>query len=123
MLENGSILAGTADGILFLLDGNFNWTRSYGRLYASGSLREFISAGNGRVFGIYGDEKDAGHVFRFSEQEGLVDLGRARVIRENAEQLNLDTEWANIHYIGVLAYWAADDRRAGSFLIFKERFR
>jgi hypothetical protein len=109
-LENGNILAGTADGILFLLDEYFNWTRSYGRLYASGSLREFIYAGDGRVFGVYGDEKDVGHVFRFSEQEGLVDLGRARVIRENAEQLHLDTEWANIHYIGALAYWAADDR-------------
>lgn len=109
-LENGSILAGTADGILFLLDERFNWTRSYGRLYSSGSLREFIYAGQGRVLGVYGDEKDVGHVFRFSEQEGLADLGRARVIRENAEQLHLDTEWANIHVIGALAYWAADDR-------------
>ncbi|GBG08442.1 hypothetical protein PAT3040_03024 [Paenibacillus agaridevorans] len=109
-LENGNILAGTADGILFLLDERFNWTRSYGRLYSSGSLREFIYAGQGQVLGVYGDEKDVGHVFRFSEQEGLADLGRARVIRENAEQLHLDTEWANIHVIGALAYWAADDR-------------
>lgn len=104
MLPDGTVVAGTADGMLFTLSSDLTRATAYGRLYSSGSLRKIIRTGGNHVIGVYGDVQDAGHVFRFSRESGFVDLGRPRVIKDNDELRGFDTEWANIHYISCLAW-------------------
>ncbi|MBO9609489.1 MAG: PQQ-like beta-propeller repeat protein [Paenibacillaceae bacterium] len=111
VLEDGTIVAGTGDGMLFSMPPDGSRTVAYGRLYASGPLRGFIRLGDDTVAGIYGGVSDAGHVFRFSPASGLTDLGRPRVVKDNAELADADTEWASIHYLSCLAY-----DRAGEWL-------
>lgn len=65
--------------------------------------------GDDAVLGIYGGARDAGHVFHFSPSDGFVDLGRPRLIKDNADQRHLGSEFANIHYISCLAYAQDDD--------------
>lgn len=108
-LADGTIVAGTKDGMLFALSADLQRVTSYGRLYASGSLRGFIALSATEAAGIYGDARDAGHVFYFSLAHGLVDLGRPRVTKDNDDQRQLDTEWASIHHLSCLAYEAASD--------------
>ncbi|MCU6711588.1 hypothetical protein M6D81_23095 [Paenibacillus sp. J5C_2022] len=102
-LNDGTIVAGTLDGMLFTLASDLKRATRYGRLYSSGELRGFIARGGDEVFGIYGGERDAGHVFYFSIERGFVDLGRPRVVKDNAELSGMDTEWASIHYISSIA--------------------
>ncbi|MFK7695048.1 hypothetical protein [Paenibacillus sp. HJGM_3] len=109
VLSNGTVLAGTEDGLLFRLSADLRLTTSYGRLYSSGQLRHFIRRGEREVLGIYGGIHDAGHVFHYSEATGFVDLGRPRVVKDNPELRDMDTEWANIHYISCLSYSQQED--------------
>lgn len=81
------------------ITGDLSRVTSYGRLYSTGMPRQFIKWGQHSILGVYDGAKDAVHVFCFSEEYGCIDLGRPRVIKDSAEQLDLDTEWANIHYI------------------------
>jgi len=109
VLEDGTVVAGTRDGMLFTLSADLTRRTSYGRLYSTGELRGFVPVGGCGVIGIYGGERDAGHVFYFSPEAGFVDLGRPRVTRDNDELRHVDTEWASIHYISCLSYCAEDD--------------
>ncbi|MNI44993.1 hypothetical protein D3C73_993940 [compost metagenome] len=104
LLEDGTVVAGTYDGMLFTLSPDLRKTTVYGRLHSTGLLRNFIKRNDEEVVGIYGGSKDAGHVFHFSRDRGFVDLGRPRVIKDNIELRDMDTEWACIHYISSLAY-------------------
>ncbi|MEF3310235.1 hypothetical protein PV433_15180 [Paenibacillus sp. GYB004] len=108
-LADGTVVAGTADGMLFTLSADHRKTTSYGRLYSSGQLRCFVRRNGEEVFGVYGGARDAGHVFHFSCEHGFTDLGRPRVIKDNAELRELDSEWASIHSISCLAYSPEDD--------------
>lgn len=108
-LADGTVVAGTADGMLFTLSADLRKTASYGRLYSSGHLRCFVRRNGEEVFGVYGGARDAGHVFHFSREHGFTDLGRPRVIKDNAELRELDSEWASIHSISCLAYSPEDD--------------
>ncbi|UVI27295.1 hypothetical protein [Paenibacillus spongiae] len=109
VLGDGTVVAGTYDGLLFTLTPDLRRTTVYGRLYSAGLLRNFTKVSQEEVFGVYGGERDAGHVFSFSRDRGFVDLGRPRVIKDNSELRNVDTEWASIHYISALAYAQEDD--------------
>ncbi|WP_409342226.1 hypothetical protein [Paenibacillus sp. MBLB4367] len=109
VLEDGTVVAGTYDGILFTLTPDLSRTTVYGRLYSTGQLRNLIKRGSGEVLGIYGGPKDAGHVFHFSRESGFFDLGRPRVIKDNYELRDAETEWACIHYLSSIAYAEADD--------------
>ncbi|MEF3303477.1 hypothetical protein [Paenibacillus sp. GYB003] len=109
VLSDGTIVAGTQDGLLFSVSPDLLRTTTYGRLYSSGELRNFIHRNGNDVWGIYGGTKDAGHAFHFSREAGFVDLGRPRVIKDNDRLRDIDTEWANIHYISCLAYSPEDD--------------
>lgn len=109
VLADGTVVAGTADGILFTLSADLRKTTTYGRLYSSGQLRCFVRRNGDEVFGVYGGANDAGHIFHFSRDFGFVDLGRPRVIKDNAELRELDSEWASIHCISCLSYSPEDD--------------
>lgn len=109
ILADGTIVAGTHDGMLFTLSPDLRQRTVYGRLYSSGQLRNFIKLGDNAVAGVYGGEKDAGHVFYFSSEHGFVDLGRPRVIKDNNPMYDLDSEWASIHNISCLAYAQEED--------------
>jgi len=104
LLEDGTVVSGTRDGMLFTLSSDLSRKISYGRLYSTGELRNMISLGQGEAVGVYGGRNDAGHVFHYSHETGFTDLGRPRVAKDNAELSGLDTEWASIHYISCLAY-------------------
>ncbi|GGD79083.1 hypothetical protein [Paenibacillus nasutitermitis] len=108
VMGDGSVAAGTRDGLFFLISADLSSTTSFGRLYSAGGLRDFISFRND-IVGIYGDERDAGHVFYFSPQRGFVDLGRPRVIKDNSRLVHIDSEWASIHHIACLAYSTEND--------------
>ncbi|WP_158299409.1 hypothetical protein [Paenibacillus antri] len=108
-LADGTVVAGTYDGMLFTLSPDLRRKTTYGRLYSSGELRQFVRLDGETIAGVYGGPNDAGHVFRYSRDEGFVDLGRPRVIKDNPELRDVDTEWANIHYISCLVYDAEDD--------------
>ncbi|GBG08538.1 hypothetical protein PAT3040_03125 [Paenibacillus agaridevorans] len=109
VLADGTVVAGTEDGMLFTLSPDHGASTTYGRLYSSGELRQFIKVNDDEVIGVYGGVRDAGHVFHFSKAGGFVDLGRPRVIKDNNEVAEQDTEWADIHYISGLAYSNEDD--------------
>lgn len=98
-MDDGTIVCGTEDGVLFTLSPDPGPVKSYGRLFSNGCLREFILAGN-RVMAIYGGPRDAGRLVAFSPDEGLLDLGRPRHME------NQDTETAHIHEISRLLYSA-----------------
>lgn len=109
VLSDGMIVAGTHDGMLFTVTPDLRRTTGYGRLYSSGQLRGFVTPNGRDVLGIYGGAREAGHVFHFSRDFGLVDLGRPRVIKDNQELRDIDSEWASIHYISCLAYSTEGD--------------
>ncbi|MBB6671652.1 hypothetical protein [Cohnella nanjingensis] len=109
VLEGGTVVLGTHDGMLFTLSPDLRQRTVYGRLYASGQLRGFVKRNGREVLGIYGGARDAGHVFHFSQDRGFVDWGRPRVIKDNDELRDIETEWAHIHYLSCLAYSEADD--------------
>lgn len=109
VLADGTVVAGTSDGMLFCLSPDLRRTISYGRLYSSGQLRQFVRLTDDAVAGVYGGGRDAGHVFYFSQAGGLTDLGRPRVIKDNARLSEIDSEWACIHYISCLAYDPTED--------------
>ncbi|RAV17705.1 hypothetical protein [Paenibacillus contaminans] len=109
VLGDGTVVAGTADGMLFTITSDLKRTIAYGRLHSSGQLRNFIKRSEDEVLGIYGGVRDAGHLFHFARESGFVDLGRPRVIKDNIELRDADTEWACIHYISHLAYDRAED--------------
>jgi hypothetical protein len=108
VLGDGTIVAGTLDGMLFSLAPDLRKT-TYGRLYSSGLLRNFIKLNNEEVVGIYGGSRDAGHVFHFSRDTGFVDLGRPRVLKDNNEVREVESEWGNIHRISCLSYDSMED--------------
>ncbi len=109
VLSDGTVVAGTMDGLLFSLAPDLQNRTVYGRLFSNGQLRDFIRSGSDEVLGIYGGDKEAGHVFHFSSKHGLVDLGRPRMIKDNRELNSLATEFGNIHHISRLAYEHEDD--------------
>jgi hypothetical protein len=109
ILEDGTVIAGTYDGLLFSLSPDLSKATAYGRLYSSGQLRNFLRLNGDEVVGIYGGNKDAGHVFHYSREYGFVDLGRPRVVKDNNELRDIDSEWANIHYISCLSYSQEED--------------
>lgn len=109
VLDDGTVAAGTLDGLFFTLSPDLMKRTVYGRLHSTGSLRGFVKTGGNSVAGIYGDERDAGRLFHFSAEHGFIDLGRPRVTRDNNDQRELDTEWASIHYISCLSYSREDD--------------
>jgi len=102
-LADGCIVGGTADGMLFRIAPGMRTVVSYGRLHSCGMLRGFVAVGADAAVAIYGGARDAGHVVYFSEASGFVDLGRPRVIKDNVDLVDRDTEWANIHYISCLS--------------------
>ena len=95
--------------MLFALTPDLRRSTGYGRLYSAGALRNFVLAGDDVVLGVYGGSADAGHVFRFSPAGGFADLGRPRVVKDNAGQREVDSEWANIHHISLIAYSPQED--------------
>ncbi|QJD82001.1 hypothetical protein [Cohnella herbarum] len=109
VLSDGTVVAGTRDGLLFSLTPDLRDRTVYGRLYSNGELRDFIRMDNDEVLGIYGGDKEAGHVFHFSGKHGFVDLGRPRMIKDNRELNALPSEFGNIHHISRLAYGKEDD--------------
>lgn len=109
VLSDGTVVAGTRDGMLFCLSPDMSRATAYGRLYSCGELRGFIMRNGDEVIGVYGGIRDAGHVFHFSREGGFVDLGRPRVIKDNEQLRDVDSEWASIHYISGLAYSQEDD--------------
>lgn len=109
VLADGTVVAGTMDGLLFTLTPDLRERTVYGRLYANGELRDFVRIGDGEAIGVYGGELEAGHVFHFSRDRGFVDLGRPRMIKDNRELSALPTEFGNIHHISRLAYDRGDD--------------
>jgi hypothetical protein len=109
VLADGTVAAGTYDGMMFTLTPDLRIKTTFGRLYSTGQLRNFIKLNNDQVIGVYGGIKDAGHVFHFSRDRGFVDLGRPRVIKDNIELRDMETEWASIHYISCLAYDQEND--------------
>jgi len=109
VLSDGTVVVGTRDGMLFALAPDLRSRTVYGRLYSNGQLRDFIRIGNDEVLGIYGGEKEAGHVFHFSRDRGFVDLGRPRMIKDNPELNGSASEFGNIHHISRIAYGADDD--------------
>ncbi|WP_274362106.1 hypothetical protein [Paenibacillus thermotolerans] len=108
-LADGTVVAGTYDGMLFSLSPDLRKRTCYGRLHSAGMLRNLIRLSGSEVVGVYGGERDAGHVFHFSPDSGFVDLGRPRVIKDNNDLRQIDAEWANIHFISCLAYSPEDD--------------
>ncbi len=109
VLSDGTVVAGTMDGLLFSLTPDLQNRTVYGRLYSNGQLRDFIRTNNDAVLGIYGGDKEAGHVFHYSRKHGFIDLGRPRMIKDNRELNALATEFGNIHHISRLAYGHEDD--------------
>lgn len=109
MLADGTVVAGTKDGMLFTLAPDLGGRTAYGRLYSSGELRGFVKRGGDSVVGIYGGRREACHVFHYSRESGFLDMGRPRVIKDNNRLNGIDTEWACIHDISALAYSPADD--------------
>jgi hypothetical protein len=109
VLADGTVAVGTYDGMMFTLTPDLRIKTTFGRLYSAGQLRNFIKLNNDEVIGVYGGIKDAGHVFHFSRDSGFVDLGRPRVIKDNIELRDMETEWASIHYISCLAYDQEND--------------
>lgn len=109
VLLDGTVVAGTMDGMLFSLAPDLQHRTVYGRLYSNGQLRDFIRFGSDEVLGIYGGNKEAGHVFHYSRKHGFIDLGRPRMIKDNRELNSLATEFGNIHHISRLAYGQEDD--------------
>jgi len=109
VLADGTIVAGTLDGLLFSLSPDLSKRTVYGRLYANGLLRSFIKKGDNEVLGIYGGVKEAGHVFHFSREHGFVDLGRPRMIKDNSDLNGMETEFGNIHHIACLTYSEEED--------------
>jgi hypothetical protein len=102
-LSDGSIVCGTRDGMLLRISSDLSNVTSYGRLHSSGPLREFVAVGLDAAVAIYGGEADAGHLIYYHPELGLMDLGRPRVIKDNIDLVNRDTEWANIHYLSCVA--------------------
>ncbi|MFC5403276.1 hypothetical protein [Cohnella soli] len=109
-LDDGTYVFGTYDGVLFTMSSDRSCTVGYGRLYATGELRGLIRISGDRVAGIYGGERDAGHVILYSRNAGLQDLGRPRVVKETRSLEHIDSEWASIHEISCLLYEAEGDR-------------
>ncbi|MCD9023776.1 PDC sensor domain-containing protein [Cohnella silvisoli] len=109
VLADGTMVGGTADGLLFTLSPDQHKVTAYGRLYSSGQLRNFIKLNGDSILGVYGGGRDAGHVFHYSRDGSFVDWGRPRVIKDNIQLYSLDSEWASIHVISCLAYSQEDD--------------
>ncbi|MFD0616670.1 hypothetical protein ACFQZR_04295 [Paenibacillus sp. GCM10027629] len=109
VLADGTVVAGTYDGMLFTLSPDLRRRCSYGRLYSSGQLRNFIKLNDHEVVGVYGGIRDAGHIFHYERDSGFVDLGRPRVVKDNNELSTINAEWANIHFISCIAYSPGDD--------------
>jgi len=110
LLDDGTLVCGTYDGVLYTLSPDRTRAVCYGRLHSTGQLRGMVRIAGDRVAGIYGGNRDAGHVFVFSPQEGFRDIGRPRVIKETASLKDNDSEWASIHYISCLLYSEEDGR-------------
>ncbi|BBI31592.1 NHL repeat-containing protein [Cohnella abietis] len=104
VLSDGTVVAGTLDGMLFCLTPDLQTRTVYGRFYSNGQLRHFIKRSNDEVLGIYGGVKEAGHVFHYSREHGFVDLGRPRMIKDNAELNGRVSEFGNIHHISAVTY-------------------
>jgi len=109
ILADGTVVAGTMDGLLFTLTPDLRHRTAYGRLYSSGELRDFVRIGDEEAIGIYGGAEEAGHVFHYSRKNGFNDLGRPRVIKDNRELNALPTEFGNIHHLSRLAYVPEED--------------
>ncbi|TXK72351.1 PQQ-binding-like beta-propeller repeat protein [Paenibacillus sp. N3.4] len=110
LLDDGTLVCGTFDGVLYTLSADRTSVICYGRLYSTGELRGLIRISGDRVAGIYGGTKDAGHVFAFSPREGFRDLGRPRVNKETESLKDIDSEWASIHYISCILHTAVGNR-------------
>lgn len=109
--ENGIIICGTLDGMLFEISPELDSTVSYGRLYSTGQLRGFVSGHGENVWGIYGGLNDAGHIISHNNKSGLIDVGKARVNKEDSGELaKSETEWASIHYISCISYIPEEKR-------------
>ncbi|MFC4600042.1 hypothetical protein [Cohnella hongkongensis] len=108
VLADGTVVAGTMDGMLFTLSPDLRRRTVYGRLYSSGQLRDFLRIGDEEVVGVYGGEREAGHVFHYSPRHGFADLGRPRMIKDNPELSALPSEFGSIHHISRLA-WSSGD--------------
>ncbi len=109
VLADGTVVAGTMDGLLFTLTPDLRQRTVYGRLYANGQLRDFVRIGDDEAIGVYGGEQEAGHVFHYSRERGFVDLGRPRMIKDNRELSGLPSEFGCIHHISRLAHEPSDD--------------
>jgi hypothetical protein len=101
--NEGSIVCGTEDGMLFTLSPDLAHATSYGRLFSSGCLHDFTVAGR-RVLAACGGPHDAGRLMAFSLEVGVMDLGRPRLM----ENKNND-EMAYVHEISRLLYSAKTD--------------
>ncbi|HZG74574.1 MAG TPA: hypothetical protein VEZ72_01835, partial [Paenibacillus sp.] len=103
-LEDGRVFAGTSDGMAFSIGADRARAKRYGRLFSTGCLRDFVAADERSVFAVYGGMKDAGRVVRLSDEDGLIDLGRPRVIKDNVQLVDSESEWASIHHISKIAF-------------------
>lgn len=110
LMDDGTIVCGTHDGVLYTLSADRTRVICFGRLFSTGELRGLVRLSDDRVAGIYGGARDAGRVFVFSPREGMKDIGRPRVIKETSSLKDIDSEWASIHYISCLLYEADGNR-------------
>lgn len=68
--------AGTADGVIFILDPRTLETRALGKVIAEPRVRAMTAALDGTVYGIAGCEEGMGHLFRYDPKKGeLRDFG------------------------------------------------
>lgn len=72
--HDGRILCGTKDGMLGLVKGDTVF--GLGLTSSSGPVRSLCTNSTKTIaWGVCGDDLDLPHVFRFSDREGLLDLG------------------------------------------------
>lgn len=76
LATDGSIYGGTGDGYLFLFNPQTGTVRNLGKPTLSFGMPALVLGADGALYGLTGTRDDLSHLFRYTEAEGVRDLGR-----------------------------------------------
>jgi hypothetical protein len=72
-------LVGTKDGVLGIIDGKKIFR--LGRVGANGPVRDLVATPDGKIaYGVCGDEDELGILFRYTDENGVEELGNVYLL-------------------------------------------
>ncbi len=91
-LNGGRLLVGTKDGVVGIVFSDGKVYR-LGRICPNGPVRAMSSSEDGTiVYGVGGDENDLGSLFRYTDKEGLEELGSLRMDAEEQPGIHMSSQ-------------------------------